>query len=76
MNTISLKTFCSCFARYGIHLWDVYHDGVWENRAIYVYYSELMFEISALAVDFCHHLHMLVNTTVIHLRAEGDTRNE
>jgi autocrine motility factor receptor len=51
--------------RYGIHLWDVHHDGVWENRAICVYYCELMFEISALFIDFCHHLHMLV--TVINI---------
>ena len=42
----------------------MYHNGVWENRAIYVYYSELVFEISALSVDFCHHLHMLVCRTL------------
>jgi autocrine motility factor receptor len=46
--------------RYSIHLWDVVHDGVWENRAIYVYYCELIFEVSALFIDFCHHLHMLL----------------
>lgn len=46
--------------RYGIHLWDITHEGVWENRAIYVYYSDLLFEMSALSVDFFHHLHMLL----------------
>ena len=54
--------WCYTGCRYGIHLWDVNHDGVWENRAIYVYYSELLFEISALSVDLCHHLHMLVSS--------------
>ena len=52
--------------RYGIHLWDVHHDGVWENRAIYVYYSELLFEISALSIDLCHHLHMLVSVLLLY----------
>ena len=52
---------CSCVGRYAIHLYDMYHDGVWENRSVYVYYSELIFELSALSVDFCHHLHMLVS---------------
>jgi len=43
----------------------VNHDGVWENRAIYVYYSELLFEISALTIDLCHHLHMLVRSVYL-----------
>lgn len=46
--------------RYGIHLWDVHHEKVWENRAAYVYYAELCFELTALAIDFCHDLHMLL----------------
>ena len=45
--------------RYGVHLWDLNYEGVWENRASYAYYSELMFELSILAIDFMHHLHML-----------------
>ena len=48
--------------RYTIHLWDLNHEGVWENRAIYVYYTELVFELASLSIDFCHHLHMLVRT--------------
>ena len=36
-------------------------DGVWENRSIYIYYTELIFEFSAISIDFCHHLHMLVS---------------
>ena len=47
-------------SRYAIHLWDMNHEGVWENRAIYVYYAELIFELATLSIDFCHHLHMLV----------------
>ncbi|XP_064467008.1 E3 ubiquitin-protein ligase AMFR-like isoform X2 [Ornithodoros turicata] len=46
--------------RYGIHLWDVHHEKVWENRAAYVYHAELCFELTALAIDFCHDLHMLL----------------
>lgn len=47
-------------ARYAIHLWDTNHDGVWENRGTYVYFAELVFELTALAIDFFHHLHMLL----------------
>ncbi|XP_014662149.1 PREDICTED: E3 ubiquitin-protein ligase AMFR-like [Priapulus caudatus] len=46
--------------RYSIHLWDFNKKGVWENRGSYMYYTELVFELAALSVDFCHHLHMLL----------------
>ncbi|XP_078608218.1 E3 ubiquitin-protein ligase AMFR-like isoform X8 [Branchiostoma floridae x Branchiostoma japonicum] len=46
--------------RYAIHLYDVTNIGTWENRGTYVYYSELVMELTALIVDFCHHLHMLL----------------
>ncbi|XP_048254927.1 E3 ubiquitin-protein ligase AMFR-like isoform X1 [Haliotis rufescens] len=46
--------------RYIIHLWDMSKEGVWENRSMYVYYAELIFELAALSIDFCHHLHMLL----------------
>ncbi|XP_042899201.1 E3 ubiquitin-protein ligase AMFR [Parasteatoda tepidariorum] len=46
--------------RYVIHLYDVTHEGIWERRGIYTYYSELVFELSSLVVDFLHHLHMLL----------------
>lgn len=45
---------------YAIHLWDINHEGVWERRATYVYYTELIFELTALVIDFFHHLHMLL----------------
>lgn len=38
-------------------------SSVWENKSMYIYYTELTFELSALAVDFAHHLHMLVRLT-------------
>lgn len=50
--------------RYTIHLWDLHHDGTWENRAMYVYYAELIFELLVLSVDFAHHLHMLVHDLI------------
>ncbi|KAL8566315.1 hypothetical protein ACOMHN_050433 [Nucella lapillus] len=46
--------------RYMIHLWDLSLESVWENRSVYVYYSELIFELSSLSIDFAHHLHMLL----------------
>lgn len=47
-------------ARYCLHLVDMNLEGVWENRATYVYYTELIFELAALSIDFGHHLHMLL----------------
>lgn len=46
--------------RYTIHLVDMNMEGVWEKRSIYIYYTELVFELSVLSVDFAHHLHMLL----------------
>ncbi|XP_063439284.1 E3 ubiquitin-protein ligase AMFR-like isoform X2 [Mytilus trossulus] len=46
--------------RYLIHLYEMNVDGVWENRSIYIYYTELIFELSAISIDFGHHLHMLL----------------
>ncbi|XP_015782986.1 E3 ubiquitin-protein ligase AMFR [Tetranychus urticae] len=45
--------------RYAIHLWDLNHEGVWENRASYAYFTELIFELTLLFIDLLHHLHML-----------------
>lgn len=47
-------------ARYCLHLIDMNLEGVWENRATYVYYTELIFELAALSIDFGHHVHMLL----------------
>lgn len=47
-------------SRYLIHLYDVNNEGVWENRSRIVYYTELIFELAVLSVDFGHHLHMLL----------------
>ncbi|GAB1598355.1 E3 ubiquitin-protein ligase AMFR-like [Argonauta hians] len=46
--------------RYAIHLWDLNMDGIWEKRSLYVYYSELIFQLAALIVEFAHHFHMLL----------------
>jgi autocrine motility factor receptor len=43
-----------------IYLWDMYHEGLWENRNNYTYYTEFILEISSLCVQFMHHLHMLI----------------
>jgi len=47
-------------ARYSIHLWDINQEGTWERRGTFVYYAELIFELTALCFDFVHHLHMLI----------------
>lgn len=60
LSFLSVKPNSLCSFRYAIHLWDIHHEGVWENRTSYVYHAELIFELSALSVDFIHHLHMLV----------------
>ncbi|GFS21272.1 E3 ubiquitin-protein ligase AMFR, partial [Elysia marginata] len=46
--------------RYVIQLWDMSLEGVWEGRAIFVYYTELVFELVDLTVNFAHHTHMLL----------------
>ena len=48
--------------RYVLHLYDVSHEGIWEKRGIYTYYTELVFELGSNIVDFLHHLHMLVSS--------------
>ena len=51
-------------ARYSIHLWDINQEGTWERRGTFVYYAELIFELTALCFDFIHHLHMLVGKDI------------
>lgn len=60
--------------RYVLHLYDVRNEGnaatqsndtndksmVWEKRGAITYYVELCFELSALLIDFVHHVHMLL----------------
>lgn len=38
----------------------MHHEGVWENRSTYTYYTELVLEVAVLCVDFMHHVHMLL----------------
>lgn len=57
-SLVSVRTLY-VIVRYAVHLWDLNYEGVWENRASYAYYSELLFELTILSIDFCHHLHML-----------------
>lgn len=53
--------------RYALHLYDLRHGEepaagglVWEKRGPVAYYTELVFEISVLVVDFAHDVHMLL----------------
>ncbi|KFM75662.1 E3 ubiquitin-protein ligase AMFR, partial [Stegodyphus mimosarum] len=58
-SLVSVRTLY-VITRYAIYLLDATHEGAWEKRASYVYYTELGFELVALIIDFCHHLHMLI----------------
>ncbi|XP_056382240.1 E3 ubiquitin-protein ligase AMFR isoform X3 [Hyla sarda] len=46
--------------RYVIHLWDLNHDGTWEGKGTYVYYTDFVMELSHLSMDLMHHIHMLL----------------
>lgn len=46
--------------RYVIHLWDLNHEGTWEGKGTYVYYTDFVMELSHLSMDLMHHIHMLL----------------
>lgn len=67
---LSIRTL-HVIIRYALHLYDMRQEGsssvstneenrVWEKRGPIAYYTELCFELTALIIDFIHHLHMLV----------------
>ncbi|XP_066525044.1 E3 ubiquitin-protein ligase AMFR [Hoplias malabaricus] len=46
--------------RYSIHLWDLNHEGTWESKGSYVYYTDFIMELTLLCLDLMHHIHMLL----------------
>ncbi|KFO26970.1 E3 ubiquitin-protein ligase AMFR [Fukomys damarensis] len=46
--------------RYVIHLWDLNHEGTWEGKGTYVYYTDFVMELTLLSLDLVHHIHMLL----------------
>ncbi|XP_030368637.1 E3 ubiquitin-protein ligase AMFR isoform X1 [Strigops habroptila] len=46
--------------RYVIHLWDLSHEGMWEGKGTYVYYTDFVMELTLLSLDLMHHIHMLL----------------
>ncbi|XP_026058923.1 E3 ubiquitin-protein ligase AMFR-like isoform X1 [Carassius auratus] len=46
--------------RYSIHLWDLNHEGTWENKSSYIYYTDFSMELTLLCLDLMHHIHMLL----------------
>lgn len=44
-----------------IHLWDLNHEGTWEGKGTYVYYTDFVMELTLLSLDLMHHIHMLVS---------------
>ncbi|XP_054054978.1 E3 ubiquitin-protein ligase AMFR isoform X3 [Rissa tridactyla] len=46
--------------RYVIHLWDLNHEGTWESKGTYVYYTDFVMELTLLSLDLMHHIHMLL----------------
>lgn len=49
-----------CVFLYFIHLWDINSETLWEKRASFAYYVELVFDLMILVIDLLHHFHMLV----------------
>eukprot|EP00118_Oscarella_pearsei_P006540 m.29706 g.29706 ORF g.29706 m.29706 type:complete len:363 (+) comp31216_c0_seq1:657-1745(+) len=43
-----------------IHIYDEAQPGTWEGRAVFSYYTDLLYEMTILAVEFIHHLHMMI----------------
>lgn len=71
-SCLALSGFCTCreiqhwglataFCRYSIHLWDLNHEGTWESKGTYVYYTDFIMELTLLCLDLMHHIHMLVS---------------
>lgn len=66
---LSIRTL-HVILRYALHLYDICREPndsserdtttAWEKRGSVVYYIELGFELTALIVDFMHHMHMLI----------------
>jgi len=48
-----------CVILYVVHLLDINRESLWEKRASINYYTELIFDLLILIIEFCHHLHML-----------------
>lgn len=46
--------------RYSIHLWDLNHEGTWENKSSNIYYTDFILELVILCLDLMHHIHMLL----------------
>ncbi|XP_051978409.1 autocrine motility factor receptor a [Xyrauchen texanus] len=46
--------------RYSIHLWDLKHEGTWENKSSHIYYTDFIMELAILCLDLMHHIHMLL----------------
>uniref|UniRef100_H2Y5L2 RING-type domain-containing protein n=1 Tax=Ciona savignyi TaxID=51511 RepID=H2Y5L2_CIOSA len=50
--------------RYGIHLYDIQHEDLWERKATLVYHVDLFMELLTLSTNFLHHLHMLFSGNI------------
>uniref|UniRef100_A0A8B9ZJX3 Autocrine motility factor receptor n=1 Tax=Anas platyrhynchos TaxID=8839 RepID=A0A8B9ZJX3_ANAPL len=57
MHTLA---FMAAEVRYVIHLWDLNHEGTWEGKGTYVYYTDFIMELTLLSLDLMHHIHMLL----------------
>uniref|UniRef100_A0A8C3EPT1 E3 ubiquitin-protein ligase AMFR n=1 Tax=Corvus moneduloides TaxID=1196302 RepID=A0A8C3EPT1_CORMO len=50
----------SSYVLYVVHLWDLNHEGTWEGKGTYVYYTDFVMELTLLCLDLMHHIHMLL----------------
>ncbi|UXI18473.1 Multiple PDZ domain protein [Sarcoptes scabiei] len=50
---------------YLVHLLDLSRESIWEMKTSVIYYIDLIFDLTILIIDFCHHLHMLFWANII-----------
>lgn len=50
--------------RYGIHLYDIQCEDLWERKATIIYHTDLSMELLSLSINFVHHLHMLFSGNI------------
>ncbi len=67
--------FWSVIYRYSIHLWDLNHEGTWENKSSYIYYTDFIMELVILSLDLMHHIHMLVREILVNGQTGLHTRS-
>lgn len=56
-------------------MWDLNHEGTWENKSSYIYYTDFIMELAILSLDLMHHIHMLVREILVNGQTGLHTRS-